>query len=794
MSIYNLGRILSVYRGTYNETEQYKPLDLVYTVNGTFVAKKPITGIAPSEDDVENWQIVCKNITNEEIKQIYQQDEATRNARLTAFINEASQTLEDLEASLTESVNNAIAPIATTLTNITATVEAGETERNNKVNKLVRDTNYNFSMAEEERENTLTNAINTINNNDTVFKTQLQSSVNSWLNEKGVEFSESQAQRATEFNAQEASRAGRFNTQLNNQATAFTNSETERNNTFTASEQHRAEIFNSKEEDRDKAVRNLEVATERMDELEAKLDTKADINGYYEDLTAGWALNLVSPDGITTNDSYIYRTTGGSESISTGDAKIQLIKGRTVKMNSLLNNGNFTDTTTWANYNATNNTFTVADNIATLKKNTYNQDSNLFIWNNQLSSTKQTFLQTTHKYYFKAFVKTTAPAGQLIMGQMNRSGALLGEYASNVTTPNWQLLSYVDNAKWHTLQPFWGFAYTGNSTTIEHQVKNVTIIDLTVMFGEGNEPTKEVADQIFTNEFYPKQANTNISTEIVGYKTTGFNQINEANIIKEYYLWGNSTTPQRGTYCWVTRYTNVIGGATYHFSHPFDPANYTGRTPTLYIFDSAKNLISYSDKIQMECDITLPQNARYIRVSAYVIQWTSKSWFCMNFKWSGYKDGEHLPYQETVINLPINELTDTNGNILFPNGLQSNGVVYDEINTTQAVKRIADDGTILSTPIAVNHNFSLTYNAEDFGTEEYLYKEGAINLPVTTTNYYIKNLRDKIRNIDGNTDQGAIMNPSFSNFIEALEQAFNCTVTKTWNDNKNEWQFTITVN
>lgn len=372
---------------------------------------------------------------------------------------------------------------------------------------------------------------------------------------------------------------------------------------------------------------------------------------------------------------------------------------------------------------------------------------------------------------------------------MDRSGNAdnMG-FTTNVSTPNWQLMSYTTSFKWTTLQPFWGFADMRTANFTDVKIKNVSVIDLTVAFGAGKEPSKEVCDSIFSNEFYPRQANQNITTKITGFKTTGFNQINESAIIKEYYLWGNSTTPQRGTACWVTRYTDVIGGATYHFSHPFDPAGYTGRTPSLYIFDSAKNLISYSTRILMECDITLPINARYIRVSAYVIQWTSKSWFNMNFKWSGFRDGEHEQYTENIVDFtPIM-------NQYFPNGLQSNGAVYDEITSTQIIKRIGDDGTVLATPITEQHGYNLTYYADDFGTEQWLYAENAQILPVQTQNSYTKNLRDVIRNIDGNSGAGAVMNRSLDNLLQAMSTAMGYTIVKTWNDNKRCWEFSITKN
>ena len=590
------------------------------------------------------------------------------------------------------------------------------------------------------------------------------------------------AQNANQATANISEKISEINTAItnaNNATTATNQAITNANNATANAVTATTNAINATNQ----AIEVVESVEDRIINLE---ENKADKNGYYPNMTVGWAENIVSPDATIINDDYCFRTTGGSVSIESGDAELTTIKGRTITMNSKLFQGDFpTNPNYWSNYNATNNSFSVADGVATCKKNVYNQDSNLLIYNTSVSTTKQAVLTTGHKYYFKCYIKTTAQANTIKFGQMNRSGVELGECATNISTPNWQMLSYVSNYQWHSLQPFWGIADLSTSNFANVEIKNVSVIDLTLAFGEGKEPTKEESDLIFISEFYPRQADTRENVQITGFKTTGFNQINESAIIKEYYLWGNSVTPIRGTNCWVTRYTNVIGGATYHFSHPFDPTGYTGRTPTLYIFDSAKNLISYSDRILMECDITLPQNARYIRVSAYAIQWTSKSWFNMNFKWSGYRDGEHEIYQENTIDLtPIMEN--------FPNGLQSNGGVYDEINKDYIIKRIADDGSVLPTPTTIVNSVNMQYYANDFGTEEFIYKTDAtINVPVPTTNTYIKNLRDFIRNLNTNTNQGAVFNNSLDNLLNAMNEALGVSITKSWDENKNCWNFTI---
>jgi hypothetical protein len=47
------------------------------------------------------------------------------------------------------------------------------------------------------------------------------------------------------------------------------------------------------------------------------------------------------------------------------------------------------------------------------------------------------------------------------------------------------------------------FLFNGSSTNIEIEVKNIYIIDLTTMYGEGHEPTAEQCNELFTLQYYP---------------------------------------------------------------------------------------------------------------------------------------------------------------------------------------------------------------------------------------------------------------------------------------------------
>lgn len=50
------GRILIIPKGNYNSSVTYEMLDLVYHNGRSWLAKKTVTGIEPSEANSEYWQ------------------------------------------------------------------------------------------------------------------------------------------------------------------------------------------------------------------------------------------------------------------------------------------------------------------------------------------------------------------------------------------------------------------------------------------------------------------------------------------------------------------------------------------------------------------------------------------------------------------------------------------------------------------------------------------------------------------------------------------------------------------
>ena len=82
----------------------------------------------------------------------------------------------------------------------------------------------------------------------------------------------------------------------------------------------------------------------------------------------------------------------------------------------------------------------------------------------------------------------------------------------------------------------------------------------------------------------------------------------------------------------------------------------------------------------------------------------------------------------------------------------------------------------------------------DFGTEEFIVPVGQQSAAVNHVTFYMTNLRDKIRNIDGNTEAGALMNSSVDNLLAVLGNVMNGMFNKSWDVINKCWQFSFVPN
>lgn len=817
MANYNLGRVLPIFRGEYEVGTTYNKLDVVYVEgHGSYVAKTTLSSVQP-ETHPDQWQIIAKDITSQEVEQLFNENEEIRNQAVQNLINGAEQDIQDAINEMKTQVEQELNAMEGEINSKLIEIDNEKNTFHNQGQALLADQTADYAAREEARETRLENKINEIENEDTIFKTQLQSSLNEYTNTKEVEFQESQQDRTSSFNSQLTSQANTFAHSEQTRAQEFTETQNTQQTTFETNEAARQATFDSQEQAREQATQAIINEHQALLELD---DRKANKDGYYTELTAGIAEQILSPDGVINTEPYIYRTSAGNTSISTGVAEIKSLYGNSVVWNNIITLMSF------------NNRFGISgvasENMLTLNGTC---TSGSFID----FATHKT-LVVGHKYYAR------------VMGSVvSKFNTIQNPYSRglSIVAPNIEGIFTMSTEQANDRTQIM-FSY---GTVLVNDTLGMLYIDLSQMFGVGNEPTLELFKKWFPNDYYEYNAGEIINVNVNGLKTVGFNQYNH-----------------------TTGKANVLQGNQYQIT-----GTYTA--------------ITYSDSTAITPDsdgfFTPTKN------DALIITGGNNTDTCIHLTWSGYRNGDYEQYVEHNINIPVKDIKDADNNVLFPNGLLSVGTVKDEVTSDKTIKRIGVeeyDGTedwkqssksgatlfyktiptkfisnvgicigyeisnwsninsevdkkinisknisidgnvsfvdksytsldawkqhlvdlkaagtpltvyyVLETPIEVNFKdvhqsfgdkLNLTYHVDDFGTEEFTTTEPTA--PVQHKTFYMTNLRDKIRNIDGYTDAGAIMNPSFDNFLTALSQAMNGTWTKTWTNNK--WSYTFTPN
>ena len=427
----------------------------------------------------------------------------------------------------------------------------------------------------------------------------------------------------------------------------------------------------------------------------------AKVRGYYPDLYTGLADNLIDRKGNGTPQEISYRTSCGDDSIADdGNGIIQSIFGNTVVWNQLINGDGRNPNITFLN-----GKFTYSDFA-----------SGIWYLNTNLT------LISGHKYYAKAskpfnnvyvMCYTTDVAHEFFsVGNKNNDEVVLDTIVTcNYTASDYRL--YVNR-------------YGATSDTpVSNYEGYVMLLDLTQMFGAGNEPStlddpriKWIKD--YANEYPEYNIGELISYNGSGIKTVGFNQWDEE--------W------ESGKYDWTTgekvdtnasirskNYIPCFQNTEYYVGAPVKSSGYI----RFAYYDSSKSFISASTWQNGTAVIVTPTNCCYMRIAVATEVYGTTTYnhdICINLSWSGYRNGEYEPYWSRTLNLPI--LT------YFSDGMKSAGSVRDELTKDKAVKRIGvvDLGT-------------LDYTREESNTAgTYFFVTNMHSVPIYAVNSMVCNL------------------------------------------------------
>lgn len=374
-----------------------------------------------------------------------------------------------------------------------------------------------------------------------------------------------------------------------------------------------------------------QIATNAADiaELQSEVSQKANINGYYEELSAGTADQLNSTQYVEDSVPYLFRTTGGSADV--GDrADVRAIVGGTVAWNQLIQNGDFSNGA--VNWSVTDGTLTASGGEGVLTGTS--------------SSTPQIFstlnLLKNHIYFGGISMFSDTELSAVAFNAINNGSYLLRW--EDLTTNAWNrregVCKCLRDASYMNIYS----GHSGDNNGKVTKFKNIVFIDLTAMFGT------TIADYIysleqatagagvaffrklFPKDYYPYDAGTLKSVEgVSSHDMVGFNQWDE-----EWEVGGiDNTTGQNTTASDRIRsknYIPVLPSTTYYFK--------STNTLGLRLYDADKTFVDSTS--QTNLTYVIPANVRFVRFICLNTS-TYNHDICINLS-DPVKNGTYEPY------------------------------------------------------------------------------------------------------------------------------------------------------
>lgn len=420
---------------------------------------------------------------------------------------------------------------------------------------------------------------------------------------------------------------------------------------------------------------DLDGLTRYNNKVNTKLDTKADIDGNYEDMAVG---QLLSNTFEEDKAPYNFRTAGGTLEI--GDREYDTLVGGTVAFNQLVQNGNFATNSGWSGNRGTvsiaNNkcTFTVTESIGAnaLYKGKATELNHIYLCTMSVTPSKKT------KCAF--FV----------------GGNGGGDFTANANTKTtYSAILKATNASTFMLFYCNRDLDLAVGDTVDYE--NVYVTDLTAMFGS------TIADYIytlessqagsgiswlkkygfFTKQYYDYNAGQLMSVKALSHKMVGFNQWDEQWESGAYDSAGEKKVDD-------TQIRNkndilVLPNTTYYFK-------VSSASARLLFFDENKKFISRTSSAGGNHISTTPVNCRYVGFQSQ--QTTYNNDICLNLHWDGERDGEYEAYSEHIY--PLDSDLELRGipKLDANNNLYYDGDTYESDGTVTRKYGIVDLGSL----------------------------------------------------------------------------------------------------
>ena len=520
-------------------------------------------------------------------------------------------------------------------------------------------------------------------------------------------------------------------------------------------------------------------------------------DGNYPGVTVGLANNLVSPDGITDSDTWIYRSTGGELDVSDGYANLKKLIGST-------ESSTIEESLTY-NLNATGVT-AISINASTFKSKISTTGTYNFIYTPTItySSTlvgnlnKSTFAskvnQTTGTYTF-TYTAIVSPVDiQNVMSQFNQStfvskvNQIPDNYTFTYNGSNWQLngsnvtmsqygittkgteangtvitVYYTSNSWYYNNTSIsmnsYGIATTGtenvgdtiaiNYTSNDWQLNNsnVTLSQYGITISTGTPNIDDNIQVIFVAE----QVGVIVTSNPSGLYSVGMNQFNKSGtqIFNNYTISSNGAISAATGYYVI--YFKVLGGEVYTVYNTTDSSTvrvgYSSSIPTTSSSVTLLNTVSsseWADYLVNNANLghyLVPDTDDY----GYLVIATSDiENLCSHLTWEGVNDEVYESYFDYTFDIPY---TDDGGNVITTYGLvnlDDTSSYYDEIDFDE-------------------HKFykrttRIEYSAENLATVQalgvpYLYDSNWIYYGIDTVEYTLSDESASYRISDYGTEE-----------------------------------------
>jgi len=407
-----------------------------------------------------------------------------------------------------------------------------------------------------------------------------------------------------------------------------------------------------------------------------------DVDGTEEILNSGKAvapiMDIRYGENLTSeNQEFMFRQTADGELVgeSIDKAYIERIKGNTIAWNQLVQTQNI---------NASNTS-----------------GSDIFYRENVFP----TKLTTGHKYYLYANVINKNENDNLMIGLSSNSMYMLERYTStNVEIGKLKkLLTILDDDS--NIRKI-NFRINVPSSTSIINIEDIMFIDLTLIYGAGNEPTTVAQFEADYERWFGKPLSYEEYDEgslrpvlMQSVKTTGFNQWDE-----EWELGSidqDGSISQTNQYWYMKNEMRLLRGIEYYIK------NNTSSQIWVVAYDDNNTVIERRQIVSSTSALyTMSDNASYVRFffGGTGLNKTPNHDICINIS-NPSKNGTYEPYEEKVQGFDVaaikGKLDGAGESVtIFPDGLKKAGNVQDEIfvedGVVKAIKRVGsvDLGTL----------------------------------------------------------------------------------------------------